>query len=402
MIGLAYCDEGGRIYYDAQREPLADSGIVGPACLDDLLPAPLGTVQMRLPGRTPLVRDRRPARGEALAAVLPSGYTRLLVPAFRREAGAPELPLYGYTFACVLADKLHVAARKTDEREDWKPRYFSEAELETAIGDRMRVDGDNPVLRQVALCSRDYGCFTAQNVFFCKGEAALPVSPKCNAKCVGCISQLEPEANVPSPQRRIVIEASPEELARVGVYHLQRVQDGIVSFGQGCEGEPLLRVNTVARAIETIRFQCDSGTVNLNTNGSLPRALQRCIDSGLQAVRVSINSFRPQVYAAYYRPTGYALGDVFESIRLASTAGLRVSLNLLTHPGVTDDEAELVAMDAFLSAVRIDMIQTRTLNIDPERYFNVVGRPKRPLGMCHVLERIAALDVAIGNFTHTH
>ncbi|MDQ6932265.1 MAG: radical SAM protein [Candidatus Eremiobacteraeota bacterium] len=400
MIGLAYCDQRGRIFYDAKREPLADGGIVAPAGLDDLLPAPLGTMQMTLPGRTPLVRDKRPARGVVLAAVLPSGYTRLLVPAFRRAAGAPELPLYGYTFACVIDDELHVAARKTDEREDWKPRYFAQAELETAIGARMRVDGDNRVLRQVALCSRDYGCFTAQNVFFCKGEAALPVSPKCNAKCVGCISQLEPEANVPSPQRRIVMEASPEELARVGVYHLQRVQDGIVSFGQGCEGEPLLRVNTVARAIEAIRRECDSGTVNLNTNGSLPRALQRCIDAGLQAVRVSLNSFRPQIYSAYYRPTGYALEDVFESIRLAGAAGLRVSLNLLTHPGVTDDEAELLAMNAFLEAVRVDMIQTRTLNIDPERYFEVVGRPTRPLGMRHVLGRIAEFDVAIGNFTH--
>ena len=57
-------------------------------------------------------------------------------------------------------------------------------------------------------------------------------------------------------------------------------------------------------------------------------------------MRISLNSFRPQTYAAYYRPVGYALDDVLESIALASARGLRVSLNVLTHPGVTDERAE--------------------------------------------------------------
>lgn len=402
MIGLAYCDERGQIFYDAKREPLADGGIVRRVDLEDLVPAPHGTVQMVLPGRTPLLHTKRPVSGQALAAALPSGYTRLLAPAFLRSAGAPELPLYGYTFACVIDDQLHVAAQKTDDSEDWRPRYFSPADLESAISARMGGDGDNRVLRQVALCARQYGCFTAQNVFFVKGEAALPVSPKCNAKCLGCISQLEPEANVASPQRRIAFENTPEELARTAIYHLQRVQHGIVSFGQGCEGEPLLRSHTIAGAIEAIRRNCLTGTINLNTNGSLPRALRRCIDAGLQAVRISLNSFRHAVYRAYYRPEGYDLSDVLQSVRMASSAGLRVSLNLLTHPGVTDDEEEIQAMEALFSTVRIDMIQTRTLNIDPHWYFNAVGRPLRPLGMRYALKRIAQSGIAVGNFTHTH
>ena len=169
---------------------------------------------------------------------------------------------------------------------------------------------------------------------------------------------------MPSPQTRVAFEADAGDLARIAIRHLERVPDGIVSFGQGCEGEPLLRSIAIARAIETIRASRSNGTINLNTNGSLPSALQRCIDAGLQAVRVSLNSFRPRVYGAYYRPIGYALEDVFASIRLACDAGLRVSLNLLTHPGVTDDVDELVAMRDFLRSVSVDMIQTRTLNID--------------------------------------
>jgi molybdenum cofactor biosynthesis enzyme MoaA len=219
---------------------------------------------------------------------------------------------------------------------------------------------------------------------------------------VGCISEQEPEAGLPSPQQRIAFETSAEELARVAIHHLERVPQGIASFGQGCEGEPLLRSITIARAIELIRARRQNGTINLNTNGSMPAALQRCIDAGLQAVRISLNSFRPHAYAAYYRPAGYDLDDVFESIRLASRAGLRLSLNLLTHPGVTDDEEEVAAMQALLRDVRVDMIQTRTLNIDPEWYFDTVGRPRNPIGMRRALSAIRSAGVTVGNFTHTH
>ncbi|HEX5274150.1 MAG TPA: hypothetical protein VFW34_02650, partial [Candidatus Rubrimentiphilum sp.] len=118
--------------------------------------------------------------------------------------------------------------------------------------------------------------------------------------------------------------------------------------------------------------------------------------------RVSLNSFRPRVYAAYYRPIGYDLEDVFTSIRLACDAGLRVSLNLLTHPGVTDDREELDAMHEFLASVSVDMIQTRTLNIDPEWYFDTVGRPAQPVGMREAIADMRARGVRVGNFTHTH
>jgi pyruvate-formate lyase-activating enzyme len=117
---------------------------------------------------------------------------------------------------------------------------------------------------------------------------------------------------------------------------------------------------------------------------------------------VSLNSFRPSVYAAYYRPIGYELEDVLESIRLAVRSGLRVSLNLLTHPGVTDDAEEVKAMTEFLASSPVAMIQTRTLNIDPEWYFDACGRPKAPVGMRKAIEAIRNVGVAVGNFTHTH
>ena len=401
-VGLAYCDRASRIYFDETRTPLADGGEIRQAHSDELIPAPPGAVPMILPGRHPRTTAGVERRRFALATMLPAGYTRLLVPAYEKDADAPALPLFGYTFACVVDDVLYVAAMRTDESEDWQPRVYVEGELEAMLDRRLATDPSNRVLRQVALCSREYGCFTAQNVFLERGEAALPVSPKCNARCVGCISEQDFDAGLPSPQTRIAYEPDADELARVAVHHLERVDDGIVSYGQGCEGEPLLRSVAIAKSIEAIRAQRSNGTINLNTNGSMPSALERCIDAGLQAVRISLNSFRPEVYAAYYRPAGYGLDDVFASIRLASQRGLRVSLNLLTHPGITDDAPELTAMAEFLRDVRVDMIQTRTLNIDPEWYFATVGRPSDPLGMRHAIAAIREQHVRVGNFTHTH
>lgn len=401
-IGLAYTDARGRIFFDAASQPLADGGLLRPVLRSELIRAPKGTMPVMLPGRTPLLGHGRAARRTALGALLPAGYTRLLLPAYDERAGAPPLPLFGYAFACVVDDELHVAAMRTDEDPNWRPRTFAQGELEATVGRRMHGDERNPVLRQLARCSLEYGCFTAQNVFLARGEAALPVSPRCNARCVGCISELEPEAGIPSPQDRIGYEATVDALARIAIRHLENAPDGILSFGQGCEGEPLLRATTIARTIEKIRASSSSGTINLNTNGSRPKSLRMLIDAGLQAVRISLNSFRPGVYAAYYRPRGYALDDVLESVRIAGDEGLRVSLNLLTHPGITDEAEEVSSMAAFLRETPVSLVQTRTLNIDPHRYFALVGRPKEPLGMRAALAAIRNAGASVGNFTHTH
>ncbi|HEY2554838.1 MAG TPA: radical SAM protein [Candidatus Cybelea sp.] len=398
---LVSCDAKGRISFDYEYTPLADGGLVREPFPGELIAEPPGARRYFLPARSPLTTIGPIAGRSAFAVALPAGYTRLLVPAYAAQRGAPSLPLFGYTFACAVDDQTYVAAMKTDESDEWRPRSFKRGELERLIEARLRAQPDNRVLAQVALCSRDYACFTAQNVFLERGEAALPVSPKCNARCIGCISEQDGDAGVPSPQARIADEVEAAELADVATHHLDRVDDGIVSFGQGCEGEPLLRSITIARAIERIRKRRSNGTINLNTNGSAPSALARCIDAGLQAVRISLNSFRPSVYAAYYRPLGYSLDDVFASIRLAIERELRVSVNLLTHPGVTDDAEEIAAMESFLREAPVRMVQTRTLNIDPAVYFEAVGRPAQPLGMRHAIERIRTLT-RVGNFTHTH
>jgi len=130
--GLAYSDAGGRVYVDQTSAPLADGGFVRTPRGEELIPAPPGTVAVMLPGRVPLVDlgEWKAERRTALAALLPAGYTRLLLPAYRERSAAPTLPLFGYTFACAVDETLYVGAMKTDEGEDWTPRYFGAGELE--------------------------------------------------------------------------------------------------------------------------------------------------------------------------------------------------------------------------------------------------------------------------------
>src|SRR5690348_17172644 len=195
--GLVSCDAAGRIEYDARFVPLADGGVVREVLPAELIRAPAGIVEMLLPKRAPLTTIGPIAGRNAMAVALPAGYTRLLLPAYAAARDAPALPLFGYTFACAIDDQLYVAAMQTDESEDWEPRSFSAGELEAAIERRLASEPENRVLRQVALCSLDYACFTAQNVFLERGEAALPVSPSCNARCIGCISEQDDAAEIP-------------------------------------------------------------------------------------------------------------------------------------------------------------------------------------------------------------
>jgi molybdenum cofactor biosynthesis enzyme MoaA len=176
----------------------------------------------------------------------------------------------------------------------------------------------------------------------------------------------------------------------------------MISFGQGCEGEPLLAAPLIEQAIRRIRATTSTGVIHCNTNASDPRALDRLVDAGLQSVRVSLNSARPQVYEAYYRPRGYGFADVREILAVLGASGAAISLNLLTHPGVTDDPAEIEAFAELLHTVPVAMVQTRTLNVDPAVYFTSVGRPRtRPIGMRNWLAWLRSHfpDLKVGNFT---
>jgi pyruvate-formate lyase-activating enzyme len=293
-------------------------------------------------------------------------------------------------------------ALHTDKRRHWDPAAHSTPDLPRRIEARLRRD-ENPLLQQLAKCALEYRCFTAQNTFYERDEGAIPASSGCNAQCVGCISE-QPADGPPASHERIDRAPGAEEMARIGIEHLARAPGRtMVSFGQGCEGEPLTRAREIARAIASIRAVTPRGSININTNGSLPENLALLIDAGLDACRISLNSAHKPLYEAYYQPVGYGWEDVVESIRLARRRGVYTALNLLSFPSVTDREGEVEKLCELVARAGVDQVQTRSLAIDPDQYLAIAARygaGGRRLGIAELLRRLkrSRRGLSIGNF----
>jgi pyruvate-formate lyase-activating enzyme len=313
------------------------------------------------------------------------------------------LPFFGYSAVAGLRGRLYVAALRTDDPQKWHPRAFNARTLRKLVEEKRTAFPDNRVIEQHAHCALDYSCPTASNLFYGRWEMAIAVSPGCNARCVGCISKQE-EEDLVSPQDRLTFIPTVDEIVEVAVPHLESAEEAIVSFGQGCEGEPLLQVRRIEQAIRAMRTRTDRGVININTNASKPRWLQRLYDAGLDTVRVSTISGHLETYNAYYRPIGYTFEEVKESLQRARDAGVYSSINLLCFPGMIDREREVEALLTFVRETGLRLIQLRNLNIDPE-----VLLPRMPnldsMGRALGMQKLVDLlknelpDVEIGNFT---
>ena len=370
---------------------------------EDLIKLPDSADLMFLPERQALGFRRGefvPLKGRAVAAILPQGYTRTHLPAFKKNSRAEILPLYGYTAVVLYKDELHAAAIYTDENHKWNPENYNGRELKKFIR-RVKKDlPDNRIVEHVAKCSLEWHCLTAQNLFYRRWECGVPVSPNCNANCLGCIS-LQASECCPSPQSRINFKPTVKEIADVGIYHLSHAPEGIISFGQGCEGEPSLQAENICAAIKKIREKTSRGQININTNAGFTSGIKKIVDAGLNSMRVSIISANSENYQRYYR-AGYTLDAVKNSIRYALDKGVHVSLNMLYMPGFNDRESEFAAWKDFLTELPVHMIQIRNLNYDPDEFFAVMPPDKNFLGTKKFLRELNKNFPAlmIGNFSH--
>lgn len=360
----------------------------------ELVPLPEEAQLQFLPGRRAVGFDKRGNQvtldGLAVAARLPIGYTRTMMPAFVKDEGKVEhLPFFGYTAVFARGEELVCAAVRTEAKAEWTPGQYHTEDLETRISALQAEFPENIVLKQLEICAKEYGCYNAQNIFYHRWEGAVTVSPACNAQCRGCIS-LQPDDLPPSPQERFVFKPTLDEIVELGRYHLSS-PNAIFSFGQGCEGEPLLQGDLIAESVRRLAPLPDRGTIHLNSNASLPDKVKAIVEAGLDSLRISTNSLLPRVYEAYYQPKRYRFEALRESALLARRAGVFVSLNLLMVPGWIDAEEEVEALLAFVKECDINMIQLRTLNIDPDLYAAHVPVPEGPvLGIPEFLRRLRA------------
>ena len=313
-------------------------------------------------------------KGWAVAAFIPPAHTGFYLSAYETEPGAPTLPLFCYTAVGWLNEKFYVPAIRIEQDIRQECRGFDNNKVEDGISYLMKAFPQNRLVKHLAEnCALTYHCPAARNYFMGRWECPVPASSACNANCVGCISLQPDEEEIVSPQDRLNFKPSVEEIVEFTVPHLETAPFPLISFGQGCEGEPLLMWKTIEQAIIEIRKHTDKGSININTNGSKPDAVKRLCEAGLNSIRVSTNSAREEIYTPYYRPNNYHFNDIIESLKTVTSFGGWTSLNYFVFPGMTDSVDEYEALRKLINETGLKMIQWRSFNIDPDWYLRKIG-----------------------------
>ena len=392
---LLIADSKGKIIEFPELEMAGMSnGVFSRPTFEDLIPLPPGSELFALPGRLPVGWDRETdepvllaedpfGKGEqfqAVAAFMAPAHTSILTSGYQSQQNAPSLPLFAYTAVGWHQDRFWVAGFRSDDDKRQDADQYRQQFVEKCTRKILKAHKDNRLIQHLGKCCLTYGCPAARNYFLGRWEAPLPTSPSCNARCLGCIS-LQPSGCCPATQDRITFVPRVKEIAELAVPHLDKADNPIVSFGQGCEGEPLLQAHVIEKAIRLIRSKTSRGTINLNSNSSLPEEVQRLAEAGLDSIRVSLNSTQDIYYNRYYRPQNYSFTDVKRSIDVMKNKDRFVSLNYFILPGFTDSQQEFEALCTLLKTHSPDFIQLRNLNMDPEWYLNSIAFPKDALAI---------------------
>jgi len=396
---LLFADEQGNIleFTDLDMTGMSNGHFLRPA-LDDIIPLPEGSDLFTLPGRLPVGWDPRtdeptllsenpyePGKAVlAVAAFMAPAHTAIFSSSYQTQPGAPTLPLFAYTAVGWYQDRFWVTGFRSDPDKRQDADQYHQADVIKRTKKKLRLYKDNRLVQHLGKCCLTYGCPAARNYFLDRWEAPLPTSPDCNARCLGCIS-LQASGCCPSTQDRITFVPSAGEISQIAISHLETAENPIVSFGQGCEGEPLLQAKVIEQAIERTRGETSRGTINLNSNSSLPLSVKRLAQAGLDSLRVSLNSAQEKYYTPYYRPKNYTFSDVLTSIDTMKENGRFVSLNYFILPGFTDSTQEFVALCNLIKTHHPDFLQLRNLNMDPEWYLQSLALAKdtQSLGIRH-------------------
>ncbi len=390
MYRAVHADRAGRVIVS----DYAAAGFDGAATVpfSDAVRLPTGATVLHVEREAETLDRSGRARGVgagrlAVAAILPPGHLRTQLPAYADATDKPDLPPRAY--AAVAADDagdLMVAAVLIDRDPTRDVDAYSKAEIAAKVNDALRSRPADRLVRQLARCAREYGCRAAANAFYGRWECALPIAAPANEHPPAVIApRLDGEAD---PREPAAFHATAEEVAGLATQHIA-AGGTLVSFGRACEGEPLLVARLVEDSIRLIRATTRSGTIHLETNGSVPAALRRLAATGLDAVTIRIASARADTYEALQRPEGYRFTDVRASLRIAAEQRLATSLLIPVHPGIFDRAEEIAALVGLAGELREgSAILLRDLAADPLRALALMKGREPSIGVARALERL--------------
>jgi wyosine [tRNA(Phe)-imidazoG37] synthetase (radical SAM superfamily) len=381
MPFLLYSDGEGNIFEDDTLYAVGRAGWDAfPIPQEQWIELPDGGNLYELPGRRGIGVDvhtgemRLCEKGWAVAAFIPPAHTGLFLAAYDTLSDAPTLPLFCYTAVGWMNNKNYVPAVRIEKDIRQEAAGYDDKKIESGTQYLLNNYPNNRLVKHLMeKCCMTYHCPAARNFSLGRWECPIPTSPACNANCIGCISFQPEEETIVSTQDRLTFKPSAEEIIEFTVPHLMNAPFPIVSFGQGCEGEPLLMWETIQASILEIRKHTDRGNININTNGSKPAAVDALCKAGLNSIRVSTNSAQKHIYEAYYRPNNYQFEDIVESLKVMRKHGGWSSINYFVFPGITDSEAEYEALRKLIRETGLNMIQWRNFNIDPDWYMGKIG-----------------------------
>ena len=378
---LLYSDGNGNIFEDTSLYVCGRSGWDAlPVDREEWIELPDGGQLYELPNRRGIGVDvktgemRLCEKGWAVAAFVPPAFTGTYLAAYETLPGAETLPLFCYTAAGWRDEKFYVTAVRIENDIRQESSGFDEQKIESNVKEYLSAYKHNRLVQHLAHnCCMTYHCPAARNYFMGRWECPVPSSPACNANCIGCISFQPQEESIVSTQDRLMFKPTAEEIIEYTVPHLETAPFPIVSFGQGCEGEPLLMWKVIKESIVEIRKHTQKGSININTNGSNPKAVKALCEAGLNSIRVSTNSARESIYMPYYRPNNYQFSDIIESLKVVNSFGGWTSINYFVFPGMTDSVDEYEALRKLIKSTGLKMIQWRNFNIDPDWYLGKIG-----------------------------
>ena len=395
---LLYSDGQGNIFEDITLFAVGRSGWDAmPIPEDNWILLPDGGNLYELPGRRGIGIDvatgemRLCEKGWAVAAFIPPAHSGTFMAAYETAPDAPTLPLFCYTAAGWYKEEFYVTALRIESDIRQECAGYDAVEIENGVEKLLSNYPNNRLVNHLAeKCCRTYTCPAARNFFIGRWECPVPTSPACNANCIGCISFQPEEETIISTQDRLQFKPSAEEIVEFTVPHLVSAPFPLISFGQGCEGEPLLMWETIRDSIKEIRKHTTRGSININTNGSMPKAVRALCEAGLDSIRVSTNSAQKSWYENYYRPNNYQFEDIIESLRVMNEFGKWSSINYFVFPGLTDTESEYEALRFLIKETNLKMIQWRNFNIDPDWYLGRMNISELgdPMGVKNLMELI--------------